>query len=111
VAKDAKFGVGHFLRQKETFSASENLTIQESEKPDSGTQHVIASAVSDERRRPGPKGRGAYRKRTIDLPLDLDEFVEYARRQHIRPSGQPSTAYSHFVEDLIAAERNRRAMQ
>lgn len=60
-------------------------------------------------KKPGPKGRGKYKKRTIDLPPDLDEFIEHARRNHVRPSGQPSTAYSHFVEDVIAAERNRRA--
>jgi hypothetical protein len=64
-----------------------------------------------DRRRPGPKGRGLYKKRTIDLPIDLDEFVENARRNHIRPNGRPSTIYTHFIEDLIAAERNRRALQ
>jgi hypothetical protein len=66
---------------------------------------------AQDRRRPGPKGRGLYKKRTIDLPIDLDEFVENARRNHIRPNGRPSTIYTHFIEDLIAAERNRRALQ
>jgi hypothetical protein len=111
VAKDTKFGVGHFLRQKEAFSASENPSIQESEKPDSQALHAIATISSDEKPGYGPRRRGAYRKRTIALSLDLDEFVEHARRQHVRPNGEPSTVYAHFVEDLIAAERNRRAMQ
>jgi hypothetical protein len=62
------------------------------------------------RRKPGPKGRGLYKKRTIDLPIDLDEFVENARRTHVRPNGRPSTIYTHFIEDLIAAERNKRAL-
>lgn len=108
MAKD-KFGVGQFLRQKESIQESDHLRIQDDEKANSTSIHQ--PSPSKEARRPGPKGRGAYRKRTIDLPLDLDEFVEHARRQHVRPSGQASTAYSHFVEDLIAAERNRRAVQ
>jgi hypothetical protein len=62
------------------------------------------------RRKPGPKGRGLYKKRTIDLPIDLDEFVENARRTHVRPNGRASTIYTHFIEDLIAAERNKRAL-
>ncbi len=61
------------------------------------------------KKRPGPKGRGLYCKKTIDLPPDLHAFVEEARRGHVRPNGQRSTAYSHFFEDVLAAERNRRA--
>jgi hypothetical protein len=71
----------------------------------------IEDPRAQDRRRPGPKGRGLYKKRTIDLPIDLDEFVENARRNHIRPNGRASTIYTHFIEDLIAAERNRRALQ
>src|SRR5262249_39195997 len=108
VAKE-KFGVGQFLRQKEILNESGNPRIRDDEMANSAP--VPPPSPSPGFRRPGPKGRGAYRKRTIDLPLDLDEFVEHARRQHIRPNGQASTAYSHFVEDLIAAERNRRAAQ
>ena len=107
MAKDTKFGVGHFLRQKEAFSAS-----QESKKLNSQPLNAEATISDpDEQRRPGPKRRGAHRKRTIALSLDLDEFVEHARRKHVRPSGESSTVYAHFIEDLIAAERNRRAMQ
>jgi hypothetical protein len=104
-----KFGVGQFLRQKGIIQESEHPRIQDDEK--ANLDPSPPSSPSSNLRRPGPKGRGAYRKRTIDLPLDLDEFVEHARRQHIRPNGQASTAYSHFVEDLIAAERNRRSVQ
>jgi hypothetical protein len=101
-----KFGVGHFLRQK-SIAENENTAILDSEKAQ--VQGISVTNDSAEPRRRGPKGRGAYRKRTIDLPLDLDEFIEHARRQHVRPDGRSTTAYSHFVEDLIAAERNRRA--
>lgn len=60
-------------------------------------------------KKPGPKGRGLYEKRTIGIAKDLDDFVEHARRSHVRPDGTPSTIYSHFIEDLVAAERQRRA--
>lgn len=70
---------------------------------------ITVPTKGGEVKRPGPKGRGEYRKKTIDLPPDLDEFIEHARRHHVRPNGMPSTAYSHFVEDILAAERNRRA--
>jgi len=80
--------------------------------PDGDAKRVeIAVDAGQKAKKPGPKGRGLYKKRTIDLPPDLDAFVEHARRNHVRPNGQASTAYCHFVEDLIAAERDRRARQ
>lgn len=78
--------------------------------PAFGSIATAENPQTQDRRKPGPKGRGLYKKRTIDLPIDLDEFVENARRTHVRPNGRPSTIYTHFIEDLIATERNRRAL-
>jgi len=61
------------------------------------------------RKKPRPRGRGEYEKVTLNLSTDLVNFVEAARRSHMRPSGEYSTVRSHFIEDLIAAERDRRA--
>jgi hypothetical protein len=139
VAKGKSFAVGSLLREKKPSEAEVSPTREHDGEPpvepaassgladealdvsdsQTGSRSDETSAFQPaasgtripqtERRRPGPKGRGLYKKRTLDLPLDLDNFVEHARRSHVRPNGQPSTAYTHFIEDLIAAERDRRA--
>ncbi len=68
--------------------------------------HVVHTSI--EKKKPGPKGRGNYQKRTIGVATFLDNFVEDARRTHVRPDGTRSTVYGHFIEDLILAELHRR---
>jgi hypothetical protein len=92
---------------KKHSAPSESPIGKEGEKAEEAVPVILS--VERAPKRPGPKGRGIYRKKTIDLPPDLDAFVEEARRGHVRPNGQRSTAYSHFIEDMLAAERNRRA--